>query len=43
VYRGLKEKVGPRRYRDMAADHDREAVAEEWIKGLIQDALPQPE
>ena len=30
-------------YRDMAADRAREAEAEEWVEGLIEDAAPQPE
>ena len=30
-------------YRDMAANRDREAAAEDWIEGLIEDASPQPE
>jgi hypothetical protein len=30
-------------YRDMARDRLREAEANEWIEGLIEDAAPQPE
>ena len=64
VYRGLKEKVGPRRisrflndlarphvvegdlltaYRQMSEDRTRQAEAQDWIEGLIEDAAPQPE
>jgi hypothetical protein len=30
-------------YREMSQDRTREAEAEEWIEGLIEDATPQPE
>ena len=30
-------------YREMSEDRTREAEAEEWIEGLIEDATPQPE
>jgi len=30
-------------YREMAADRVREAEAEQWIEGLIEDGAPQPE
>lgn len=30
-------------YRQMSEDREREAEAEEWIDGLIEDAAPQPE
>lgn len=30
-------------YRDMAEDRAREAEADEWVEGLIEDAAPQPE
>jgi predicted CopG family antitoxin len=30
-------------YREMPEDHTREAEAEEWVEGLIEDAAPQPE
>ncbi len=64
VYRGLKQKIGPRRisrflndlarphvvdddliaaYREMSEDREREAEAQAWSEGLIEDAAPQPE
>ena len=30
-------------YRQMSEDREREAEAEDWIEGLIEDAAPQPE
>lgn len=30
-------------YRQMAEDRTREAEADEWVEGLIEDAAPQPE
>lgn len=30
-------------YKQMAADEEREAEADEWIEGLIEDGAPQPE
>lgn len=30
-------------YREMAEDRSREAEADEWADGLIEDAAPQPE
>ncbi len=30
-------------YRQMADDREREAEAEDWIEGLIEDAAAQPE
>ena len=30
-------------YRQMAEDRAREAEADEWVEGLIEDAAPQPE
>ena len=30
-------------YRQMSDDRLREAEAEDWIEGLIEDAAPQPE
>ncbi|HZX86113.1 MAG TPA: hypothetical protein VFF19_21260 [Reyranella sp.] len=30
-------------YRQMSQDRSREAEAEDWIEGLIEDASPQPE
>jgi hypothetical protein len=30
-------------YREMAKDRTREAEANEWAEGLIEDAAPQPE
>ncbi len=30
-------------YRQMSQDRLREAEAEDWIEGLIEDASPQPE
>ncbi len=30
-------------YRQMSEDRMREAEAEDWIEGLIEDAAPQPE
>ena len=30
-------------YHEMARDRIREAEANEWIEGLIEDAAPQPE
>jgi predicted CopG family antitoxin len=30
-------------YRQMAGDRTREAEADEWVEGLIEDAAPQPE
>lgn len=30
-------------YRQMAEDRGREAEADEWVEGLIEDAAPQPE
>jgi hypothetical protein len=30
-------------YRKMSQDRAREADAEEWVEGLIEDAAPQPE
>ncbi len=30
-------------YRRMSEDHTREAEAQEWIEGLIEDAMPESE
>ena len=30
-------------YRQMSEDREREAEAQDWIEGLIEDAAPQPE
>ena len=30
-------------YRQMSEDREREADAQDWIEGLIDDAAPQPE
>ena len=30
-------------YRQMSEDRAREAEAQDWIEGLIEDAAPQPE